>query len=291
MPNDEETTSIYRRQDYYDADKTLETDGDDELCWAASSSNQLWATKWGRLGNLTDEESVLFKVYQPNFPNAGGNNYPSLQWFLEGKGYQTLTKEIIEETEESSGAVFFSRIPGGFYKDVLRNKNDWATRNLKRMTLLGNHRRLYECAAYLKIGYAVNVNARRFDQYDGSTYGGHAITLWGYRYSNKYPSNDVRHIKSIIVTDSDDYQNRATPYHNCPYLENANGRGLFEISVRWESNRIAAGRRRGAWVLGPEYSGGVVGAVDMVLMDSVIIAGKPEPYDTPEFVEEDETEE
>lgn len=287
MPNnEEESTSLYYRSDFYDADKTLETHDDDNLCWSAASSNQLWAAYWGRLNGISDEEDLLFDVYQPNFPNVGGHNYPSLQWFLEGKGYLTLRADIVESEDESEeNGVVFSRAPGGFYKDVLRYKNDWATRNIRRLSLMGNHRRLYECVAHIRAGYTVNVNIRGFDQNTGdSVWGGHAITLWGMRYSNKYPGNDVRHIKSIVVSDSDDYQNRPTPYHNCPYVERNGGRGCFEISVQWQSDRIAAGRRRGAWVLGSEYAGGGAGySFDIVLMDSVILSPKPEPYPVPSY--------
>ena len=288
MPSGQETTSVYYRSDYCDADKSLETDTDDELCWAASSSNQLWATYWGRLGGLQDEEEVLNDVYQPNFPNAGGHNYPSLRWFLEGKGYQTLKVNVIEPTETSAGAVVFSRVPGGFYKKVLKFKNDWADRYLRRLNLFGSYHSLYHCVSYLKLGNSVNVNLRGFNQYDGSVArGGHALTLWGYRHSDKYPENDVRHIKSIIVSDSDDYQNRPTPYHNCQYLVQSGGRAIFEIPVTWKSSCLAIGRPRGAWVLGPEYAGGGPGySYDVILTEAVILTPKPSPYLSPEFSSE-----
>lgn len=281
MPNneEEETTSLYYRHDYCDADKRIESADDDNLCWSAASANQLWATNWGRLRGIDDEESLLHQVYQQSFPNEAGHNYPSLQWFLEGKGYLTLRQDITTPEDGSAPVVMFSRVPGGFYKDVLRYKNDWATRNIKRLSLLKNHRRLYECVAYLKAGYAVNVNFSRYDPSNGDRQGGHAITLWGIRYSNTYFPNDVRYIKSIIVTDSDDYQDRPSPYHSYSYIEQRNGKGCYEIPVQWNSCQIMGAQYHGAWVLGA----GFVGSYDSVLVDSVILAPKPTVYPTPEY--------
>lgn len=287
-----ETTSTYLRRPYFDADKRLADPTDDDLCWAGAASNQLWATQWGRLGNVDDEEALLHEVYQPNFPAAGGHNYPALQWFLEGKGYRTILTEIVEASLENPyGSVSFSRIPGGWYKSILRDKNDWATRNIKLLQLQGTRKTLLECVAYLKQGAAVNVNLRRYNQVTGEGEGGHAITMWGIVYSNSYPENDPRYVKAIVVSDSDDYQNRPQPYHSCPYVEQTSERAVFAIPVTWQGCRLARGRQRGCWVLGPEYNGGgAYSVVQAVLVDATVILPKPEVYGTPTYESEEEEE-
>lgn len=274
-----ETTSTYLRRPYFDADKRLGDPTDDDLCWAAAASNQLWAAQWGRLANVDDEESLLFDFYQPNFPAAGGHNYPALRWFLEGKGYRTLVVQELAD-EESWKGVVFSRIPGGWYQSTLRNKNDWATRNIKLLQLQGTRKTLLECVAYLKQGAAVNVNLRAYNQNTGEGYGGHAITLWGIVYSNSYPENDPRYVKAIVVSDSDDYQGRAQPFHACPYVEQTPERAVFAIPVTWHGCRFARARQRGCWVLDAAYSGGgQFAATQAVLTDAVVILPKPDVYD------------
>lgn len=296
-----EATTVYYRDDYADADKTLAEDSDDQHCWACSASNELWAARWGKLNNIVDEQKLYEEVYGPNFVNAGGHNYPALQWFLEGKGYQTLKREVADGTEEDGSGVKISRIPGGWYKDVLKYKNDWATRNIRTIFLQSNHRCLYECLAYLKAGYSVNINFMGWNQYSGEVArGGHAITMWGARTSNKYESNDVRHIRSVIVTDSDDYQYKGDPPNICPYLEFASERAIFEVPVRWRSCCYGwCGRLRGGWEMsdcyvaanGDPYLSGTYHSIAVLATQAVVLTPKPAGYGTPSFdrgTEEDE---
>lgn len=67
-----------------DAEKSTDNTEDDEMCWAASSSNVLEWTGWGKVGGLTDSDDDKDDAgTRPNELAYYDVDYLSGKWFLE----------------------------------------------------------------------------------------------------------------------------------------------------------------------------------------------------------------
>lgn len=166
---------------FVDAEKTWAEDGDENMCWAASTSNLLMYTGWAAQAgfNSTDD---LFETFIDSFTDEGGNVEYATGWFFNG-----MTP--LDGAQPTAGTGRY--LPQYNYPDVVKSFN------------------LYEnCTQQLNIlydrlqnGYGVSLNV---DIYGNTGYeSSHAITLWGFVTDTRYPKTSEQFYKNIIITDSD----------------------------------------------------------------------------------------
>lgn len=166
---------------FIDTEKTWAEDGDDNLCWAAASSNILTYTGWAAKAgfNSTDD---LFETFIDSFTNAGGNVFYGVGWFFDGIAGQGAS----QPTAGTGGYL-----PQYYYGELVENF-DLDTTGAAGLKIA--YDRLHD-------GYGVALSV---DIYRGATNeGGHAITCWGFVTDIRYPDTNKLHYKSVFVTDSD----------------------------------------------------------------------------------------
>lgn len=155
-----------------DAEKASGNTQDDLMCWAASASNVLEWTGWGNVGGMSNTDE-MFSYFQDHWTDKGGMMEYGWDWWFDG-------------TNNSEGWSGWSQVDvegGGFYPT--ENFGDYfhsSSNNAIALTTI---------ADYLSSGYGTTI----------AVYGpgGHAITVWGYRYGLN--SSDYL---GIWVSDSDD---------------------------------------------------------------------------------------
>ncbi len=180
---------------YYDAEKSPLTGEDDELCWAATAANILWASGWGTvIGDVTGaplfgSEDDIFDYYRDHWTNLGGNAWFAWDWWFDG-------------INDSQGYAGWSQVDvagGGFWLDEnLDNYHLFSADDPSAMAnieyLLLNH-----------YGVALGVT---------NNFGGHAITAWGYDYDDETGA-----FLGIWITDSDDEKHLTSPSDALRYYD------------------------------------------------------------------------
>ena len=68
---------------FIDAEKTWENDGDEYMCWAASTANILTYTGWAAQAGF-DSSDDLFEAFINNFTDDSGNVECATGWFVNG---------------------------------------------------------------------------------------------------------------------------------------------------------------------------------------------------------------
>ena len=66
---------------FIDTEKTALSDGDENLCWAAASSNILYYTGWGAKAGFKDEDE-LFDLFTSSFTDDGSHQENAMAWFF-----------------------------------------------------------------------------------------------------------------------------------------------------------------------------------------------------------------
>ncbi len=158
---------------WYDAEKSPSNTEDDLLCWAATASNVLAWTGWGDVDGMTTADDN-FAYYQDHWTDAGSLMRFGWEWWLDG-------------TNSSQGWSGWSQVDvvgGGFYPgDAYADYAHIASSPANSMATIDS---------YLNSGYGVGIGIY------GP--GGHAISVWGFNYTEGNPSD----YQGIWVTDSDD---------------------------------------------------------------------------------------
>jgi hypothetical protein len=181
---------------YYDAEKSSTNTEDDLMCWAASASNILAWTGWGKCYSTSAD--AIFAYFQDHWTNAGGNVYYGWDWWFDG-------------TNNSQGYSGWSQVDvdgGGF----------WTSYSLSDY-FLGTST---DSAALWAIDYLFD---RGYGVSLGVTNGtnGHAITCWGYEY------DDYGNIVGIYVTDSDDSKTSTNPLDILAYYKVVSSNGKWYL--------------------------------------------------------------
>ena len=158
-----------------DADKSTTNTDDDLMCWAATSSNMLQWTGWGRAGNMTTADQI-FTYFQNHWSDQGGHAFYGGEWWFDGTNAMQGVSGWSQV--ETAGGRFF---PSQNYFNYAHCTTD-AT---QVMSAINN---------YLHAGYAVGLGL--------SGPGGHAVTCWGYEFTAGSPTS----YKGVYITDSDDNQ-------------------------------------------------------------------------------------
>lgn len=209
---------------FIDAEKTRNEDGDDQLCWAASSSNILTYTGWAAQANFNSTDD-LFEKFIESFTNAGGNPYYAFGWFFNG--VNTFPKM-------SSNAASATAGTGGYLTDYAY---DSLTETIDVYGEdLGAMEQMY---TMLDDGYGIVLSLDI--TFRGTPSGGHAISCWGYIADTAYSPDDADYYAGLFITDSDSdelsNQDRRNAYNNlqCVELSNSVNSGLpqfdFDLDV------------------------------------------------------------
>lgn len=183
---------------FIDTEKTPKVTDDLELCWAASCSNILSYTGWGKQAGFNDCDDI-FEYFIDSFTNQTFDMMSGIQWFFNGiaPGMGTTTAQA---RDYGKSGWFFPNVSA---EDVTERYqvSDGAADTLKNLT---------RC---LKEGYGVALGVK-WGYKTGLLYGGHAISCWGYVVNNDYSEDELEHYDALFVSDSDSdmdefvYENR-----------------------------------------------------------------------------------
>ncbi len=157
---------------WYDVEKTSDNADDDLMCWAAAASNALEWTGWGVTSTFTDTDD-MFDHFLDHWVDRGGFMVYGWEWWFDG------TDPGDSRIDVSGGGNFWSPESAATYYH-----EEWDQDEIME--------RIDE---YLHDGIMTTIGIRPVG---GS--GGHAITVWGYRYD----SAEDDYYTGIWVTDSDD---------------------------------------------------------------------------------------
>lgn len=169
---------------FIDAEKTGEKDGDDNLCWAASTSNLLTYTGWAAQAGF-DSADDLFEAFIDAFEDKGGNVKFATGWFINGVSASSLS-----QPREDTGKY----LPQYNYTDLVEEFD--MTQNCA-----GQLATVYD---RLKNGSGVSLSLNIYgtEGYEGA----HAVTCWGFVTDARYPKTSKQFYKSIFTTDSDSHK-------------------------------------------------------------------------------------
>lgn len=160
-----------------DAEKTNVNTDDDNLCWAAATSNILEYTGWGKVGGMTTTDD-MFAHFGDHWTDQAGNAYFGINWWFDGTNDQQGVPGWAQEDVDGGGG-FYPTLDHDLYKR-------WTSSDGTALSTID---------AWMHDGYATTI----------SIAGGmaHAITAWGFEY------DAGGNYTGIYVTDSDDDKNNS----------------------------------------------------------------------------------
>lgn len=184
--------------------------GDNDLCWAAATSNMLEYSGWS--GPFADEDEI-FTDFTNGFYDHGGFTVAGLEWFFNGvnprqnvdaAGNQVLFPNYVENTNDSAQ----QRVPGtgGYYNDYFSgnvvNEISMYDEGFNPDVITDN----------LQAGNAVGMNVD-FVNDEGYFYGAHALTVFG--YIRNLADQGMSKLKAFFIADSDSdkYENDCELVH------------------------------------------------------------------------------
>lgn len=182
-----------------DAEKTFATHGDDNLCWAATLSNMLAWTGWGRkcLGseNLDKAEDVIFRTFMDNFEDGRSAFEYGVNWFFTGE-YDALG---VPGWAQPTGPGNYIGVSADPYTDDLHSvsaSDGRAMVTTKEMDALGSYLDR-GASSYVSIGWYTGEG-------ETSRCGGHSVTCWGYTCDPAQTKGSEEYYTGLIVSNSDD---------------------------------------------------------------------------------------
>ncbi len=190
--------------DFIDTEKLAPwEDGDDLLCWAATSSNMLHYTGWAQKANpafkTTDD---IFDIFVENFTDDVGNAYSAFEWFLNGV-YTNQNRENVAQVKNYGKS-------GAYLKEYAASE---ITSEIEREDM-ANH--FYKGYDKLHEGYGIYLVIGWMNEYAEAVDTSHAVTMWGYICDKDYSERYPEYFKAFIVSDSDDNQITSTDRRNSP---------------------------------------------------------------------------
>lgn len=189
---------------------------DDNMCWAAQTSNLLTWSGWAQQSSLgvsegANAEDAVFDAFKDNFlygETEGGDGTAGIQWFFDG----TYPDEFGDDGDkpQADSGNYLGMDSDAYVCPVFLEGEDPA--------LLPD---FLDTALDLGLGVGVDVmwfESPDFSE-DNTDEGGHAITCWGYTYDPTQTSTDGEsgnpgYLTGLVVSDSDD--NRMTPPEEAP---------------------------------------------------------------------------
>ncbi len=174
--------------DFIDAEKTKAPDGgNDELCWAAATSNILHYTGWGEKAGFNSEDD-LFDLFRDSFTDIVGSAGYGIEWFFNGT-YQKQSYDSWAHVKDYGKS-------GGYLKEYASDcVNDY-------IYVSNNHEKIKDVTDALENGWGICFTLGWVDDY-GNRNGGHLLTTWGYICDKDFTQQDADYYKALIVSDSD----------------------------------------------------------------------------------------
>lgn len=183
---------------FIDTEKTSMEDGDENLCWAAASSNILYYTGWGAKAGFSDEDAI-FDLFHSSFFDNGSHQENAMAWFFNGAA---LHNNIF-----TFGNAKIKSYPnsGGYLRDyaydmVSGYRYVWGAGDLNSML------------EKLKQRYGISPGVVL--QSDGTSVGSHAITLWGMVTDLSYNDHQIEHYHGVLISDSDSHMIESSDRRN-----------------------------------------------------------------------------
>lgn len=174
--------------DFIDAEKTdLPSDGDDLLCWAASTANMLTFTGWGEKAGFSGTDELL-DLFVEHFTDVGSHQLYGLEWFFNGVYQMKGLSGWAQEKNPGSG--------GGYLKQYA------SERVINYVNMVDRPEKIATGMNQLENGCGMGLGISWIDK-NGNRNGGHAITCWGYLCDKDFAQEDREYYQALIVSDSD----------------------------------------------------------------------------------------
>ena len=170
----------------------VDTDSDEQMCWAASTSNLLYYTGWAEQAGFYSPDLVYEELIR-SFSDEGGRCYYGLNWFFNGynemQGYRDWASSEVGD--------FCGFLPR-YCIDSVAEELDFSVSSARLDGVLEK----------LEQGYGAELNFGWYERSGGAAWrdGGHSITLWGMvTEREKFLSDpaDASAYCALIVSDSD----------------------------------------------------------------------------------------
>ena len=195
------------RLSFIDAEKTLDADGDDNMCWAATASNMLTYTGWAAQAGFEDEDAV-FDDFVSAFTDDAGDPQRAIEWFMDGSsdgsnsGYGPFGSFAVIRDYPNSGGYL----------------RDYASDALTGFGAIEGVGDLNEAARLLKDdGCAVGLNVDVYYSNTGEV-GGHAVTLWGFVIDASRNEDDPQRYVRLFIGDSDSDERSGSDRSGAPNI-------------------------------------------------------------------------
>lgn len=174
--------------DFIDAEKTdRPSDGDDLLCWAASTANMLTFTGWGEKAGFSGTDELL-DLFVEHFTDVGSHQLYGLEWFFNGMYQVKDLPGWAQEKNPGSG--------GGYLKQYA------SERVMNYVNMINQPEKIATGMNQLENGCGMGLGISWIDK-NGNRNGGHAITCWGYLCDKDFAQEDREYYQALIVSDSD----------------------------------------------------------------------------------------
>lgn len=217
---------------------------DTELCWAASASNALELSGWGRAVTKQNpgkvdfkNEDDLFSYFANNYMDYGNRSIEGKKWFLNGIHYEeevdTKTGEVLFGGFSWLGAQLWEKGSGGLMKDlcaasVVSQDYDIACSGVRHhVTLKG----LSQAADDLEKGYGISMGVEFVNML-----GGHDICMTGVIRSLTH--SGPGDVMAVFLADSDndaatyDYEDQEAEKKAGSREERVNSFEMYPITVK-----------------------------------------------------------
>ncbi len=248
-------SGVNQTNGWYDINKTIANENDDQLCFAAAATNlitwwqnQLPATP---AGVPQSNEAIWARYLAGSNTDAAGDVAAAVQWWLTGVYIPTNNTEYLRSSYGVGASSQLTAFEGYYYKDyIFPLAHAYASQYINYDTALRNaytdefrafmHFRAEANDLSSNILYAIQNGMGVAVGLAADTGNlAHAITLWGVDYS------DTEGITALWLTDSDDAQ----------YGIHEDS-GLFSVAVTEKNGRLYLDEEsEGNWYVDSKTSG------------------------------------
>ena len=172
---------------FIDTEKTALNDGDENLCWAAASSNILYSTGWGAQAGFSDENAI-FDLFASSFTDDGSHQENAMSWFFNGAALHNNYVSFFGSRIRNYGRS------GAYLKDYAYDM----VSGYNYVRGAGDLGYLYDL-----LTQGCDISPGILLENGGSNVGSHAITLWGLVLDHAYTKDDPAYYSGVLISDSD----------------------------------------------------------------------------------------
>jgi len=189
---------------FIDAEKALEqeedTDTDDDMCWAAASSNVLSYTGWAAQAGFGSTDDV-FEAYIDAFENKAGNPFYGMSWFFSGINQlpELLRLQYPDHPEYAESAAQAEEGSGRYLCDYAFEQLADIV-DISEVGMIGGMAALRE---HLDRGDGIALTLSLYRKRPEIYSNDHAVACWGYVIDTAYNENETGYNAGLLLTDSD----------------------------------------------------------------------------------------